>query len=189
MYPASLKVAFLFGKSACQKSWSYSTFSRIILATICKRLHSKTPHRYLTILKCLNKSHLGKIINLTKSSNLLRQGLGILVTISEPCDLFKCGLLPITKRTFVVMKNDPRFHSHTLFSKRKATFKTITEFALAAMGFQLFRENHGKMCTQIIDYTEINVWYFSTGSFACYPQEHFPWWTWPRVTDPGPGSP
>ena len=26
---------------------------------------------------------------------------------------------------------------------------------------------------------------FSMGSFACYPQEHFPWWTWPGVTDPG----
>ena len=87
------------------------------------------------------------------------------------------------------MKNDPSFHSYTLFPKRNATIKKIAEFALAAMGFQLFCENHGKMCTQIIEYTEITVWYLSTGSFACYSQEHFPWWTWPGVTDPGPGSP
>ena len=44
-------------------------------------------------------------------------------------------------------------HSHTLFPKRKATFKKITEFALAARGFQLFCENQGK----ISEYTEITV--------------------------------
>ena len=31
--------------------------------------------------------------------------------------------------------------------------------------------------------------HFSTGSFACYSQEHFGWWRWPGVTDPCPGSP
>ena len=49
-------------------------------------------------------------------------------------------------------KNDPRFHSHTLFPKRNATFKKIAELALAAMGFQLFRQSRGKMCTQTIEY-------------------------------------
>ena len=55
------------------------------------------------------------------------------------------------------MKNDPKFHSHTLFPKRNATFKKITELALAAMGFQLFRESCGKIGTQIIEYPEKTV--------------------------------
>ncbi len=55
------------------------------------------------------------------------------------------------------MKNDPRFHPHTLFPKRNATLKKITELALAEMGFQLFRESGGKMCTQIFEYFEKTV--------------------------------
>ena len=55
---------------------------RILLATIFKRPHSKTPHHYLTILKCLSTSHLWKIIKLTTSSNSPRRGLRILVTVS-----------------------------------------------------------------------------------------------------------
>ncbi len=38
-----------------------------------------------------------------------------------------------------------------------ATYKEITELALAPMGFQLFRESRGKMCTQIIEYPEKTV--------------------------------
>ncbi len=33
-----------------------------------------------------------------------------------------------------------------------------------------------------------NIWHFSTGSFAFHSQEHFSWWKWPGVTDPGSGS-
>ena len=102
----------------------------------------------------MSTCHLEKIIKLTKSSNLPRCHLRILVTISEPFDISKWGLLPIGKRTIVAMKNDPSFHWHTIFPKRNATFKKITKFALAAMEFQQFCENHGKMCTQIIEYTE-----------------------------------
>ncbi len=101
-----------------------------------------------------------KIIKLTKSSNLLRHGLRILATISEPFDIFKWGLLPIVQRTIITMKNDPRFHSHTLFPKRNATLKKNMELALAAIGFQLFCESLGKMCTQITEYPEKTVWHF-----------------------------
>ena len=56
------------------------------------------------------------------------------------------------------MKNDRRFHAHTLFQKRGATFKKITELAaLAAMGFQLFRESLGKVYAQIIEYPEKTI--------------------------------
>ncbi len=46
------------------------------------------------------------------------------------------------------MKNDPKFHSHTLFSKRNASFKKITEFALVAMGFKLFCDFAEETCAQ-----------------------------------------
>ncbi len=59
--------------------------------------------------------------------------------------------------TIVAMKNGPKFHSPTLFPKRNATFEKITEFALAAMGFQLFCESHGKMGTQIIECTDKTI--------------------------------
>ena len=147
MPPASLKVAFLFGKSVCWKSLSPTTFPRILLVTICKRPHSKTPHCYLTILKSLSKSNLGKIIKLTKSSNLPRQGLRILVTSSEPSDIFKWGLLPIALPTVVVMKNDPKFQSHT---KRNATFKKITEFVLAAWDFSYFVKTKGRCVLRLV---------------------------------------
>ena len=45
------------------------------------------------------------------------------------------------------------------------------------------------LIAQIIECTEKTIWYFSTQSFACYFKEHFPRWTWPGVTSPGPGSP
>ena len=61
------------------------------------------------------------------------------------------------------MKNGPKFHSHTLFPKRIATFEKITEFALAAIGFQLFRERHEKMCTQIIECTEKTLVHMTRG--------------------------
>ena len=93
MPPDNLKAAFLFWKSVCRKIWVHATFPRILLATICKRPHSKIPYGCLTILKC--SCHLGKIFKLTKSSNLLRHGLRMLVTIFEPFDIFKWGLLPI----------------------------------------------------------------------------------------------
>ena len=35
--------------------------------------------------------------------------------------------------------------------------KKKTKLVLAPMEFQQFRENHGKMCTQIIEYTEKTV--------------------------------
>ncbi len=50
----------------------------------------------------------------------------------------------------------------------------------------LFCENHSKMCTQVIEYTDIIVRYFSTGSFAgASPMVDMIY----RVTYPGPGSP
>ena len=93
MHPASLKGAFLFGKSVCRKIWGYTTSPWIHLATICKRPHSKIPHGCLTMLRCLSTCHHGKIIKLTKSTNFPRHGLRILVTISEPFDIFKWGPL------------------------------------------------------------------------------------------------
>ena len=48
----------------------------------------KNPHGCLAILKWLSTCHLRKIFKLTKSSNLLRHGLRILVTILEPVDIF-----------------------------------------------------------------------------------------------------
>ena len=41
---ARLKSAFLFGKSVCRKILADTTLPRVLLATICKRPHSKTPH-------------------------------------------------------------------------------------------------------------------------------------------------
>ncbi len=42
--------------------------------------------------------------------------------------------------------------------------------ASAATGFQLCCENHGKMCTQIIEDTEITFWYFWRGLFLVTPR-------------------
>ncbi len=60
---------------------------------------------------------------MTKSSNLPRHGLRILVTIFKSFDIFSWDPLSIVQQTIVAMKNDPKFNSHTLFPKRNATFK------------------------------------------------------------------
>ena len=48
--------------------------------------------------------------------------------------------------------------------------KKKTKLVLAPMEFQQFRENHGKMCTQIIEYTEKTVYNFRQGLLPVTPR-------------------
>ncbi len=98
------------------------------LVTTRKRPNWKIPHGCLTILKCLSRCHLRKIMKVANSNTLQRHGLGNLATISKPFEIFAWSLLHIIKQTTGEIKNDKK--RHTLFMKRNATLKKIMEFAL-----------------------------------------------------------
>ena len=78
----------------------------------------------------------------------------------------------IVMRTTGEIKNDPKFYGHTLFSKRNASFKKFTEFALVKMGFQLFCDFAEETCAQTFQNCKRTIRNFGLGSFASYSQDH-----------------
>ncbi len=122
--------------------------SPMLLVITCKRPHSKIPHRFPTVIKCLSASHLRKTVKYEISGNFRMTWslkIGWLFQFIWYFDMQ--SFQNITWNT-TELKKYPMIQYHTLLTKRNASFKKNTKFALIAMGFELFCHEPKMTCTQ-----------------------------------------
>ncbi len=160
----------------------------MFLVITCKRPHSKIPHRFLTVLKCLTACQLKMTMKYEFSSNFpLTWSLkfGCLFQV-----IWYFAMKPFVKHyleDYRIGKIPPDSMSYTLGQKKRMIWKN-TKLALIAMGFQQFYEFQNTTYPWTFQDIGRTIWHFWMGFFAtCFK------FAWSNVTPPGsldldPGS-
>ena len=145
---------------------SSNIISAMLPVITCKRPHSRIPHRFLTVLKCLSACQLRKTMKYEISDNILQTWSPKFAWLFQVIWYFAMKSFLKHYLEHCWNKKYTRIQYHALLAIRNASFWKNTKFALLPMGFQQFYEFQNTTYPWTFQDIAETVWHFWMGFFG-----------------------